>query len=85
MTIEDKARFLDACPQLLDDIQAIDPALGRDPQRDWACIGELLRKRKSRWKAPEQKLFRSVFTQKDPEAEPVAKGGRDEGYEPAPG
>ena len=38
--------------------------------------------RKSRWKATEQKLFRSVFTQKDPEAEPVAKGGRDEGYEP---
>src|SRR5262245_50244904 len=48
----------------------------------WACIEELLRKRESRWKAPEQKLFRSVFTQKDPEAESVARGGRDEGYEP---
>ena len=86
MTVEDKARFLDACPHLLDDVQAIDKALGREPQRDWnavwACIEELLRKRKSRWKAPEQKLFRSVFTQKDPEAEPVARGGRDEGYEP---
>ena len=34
------------------------------------------------WKATEQKLCRSVFTQKDPAAEPVAKGGRDEGYEP---
>ena len=76
MTLEDKARFLDACPHLLDDVQAIDKALGREPQRDWnavwACIEELLRKRKSRWKAPEQKLFRSVFTQKDPEAEPVS-------------
>jgi len=86
MTVEDKARFLDACPHLLDDVQAIDKALGREPQRDWnavwAHIGELLRTRKSRWKAPEQKLFRSVFTQKDPEAEPVATGGHDESYEP---
>jgi type I restriction enzyme M protein len=86
MTIEDKARFLDACPHLLDDVQAIDKVLGREPQRDWnavwAHIEELLRTRKSRWKAPEQKLFRSVFTQKDPEAEPVARDGRNEGYEP---
>jgi type I restriction enzyme M protein len=86
MIVEDKARFLDACPHLLDDVQAIDKALGREPQCDWnavwACIEALLRTRKSRWKAPEQKLFRSVFTQKDPEAEPVARGGRDEGYEP---
>ena len=28
MTVEDKARFLDACPHLLDDVQAIDKALG---------------------------------------------------------
>jgi type I restriction enzyme M protein len=86
MTIEDKARFLDACPHLLDDVQAIDKALGREPQRDWNAvwgyIEELLRKRKSRWKAPEQKLFRSVFTQKDSKAKPVVRGGRDEGYEP---
>lgn len=85
MTVEDKARFLDACPHLLDDIQAIDKALGREPQRDWnaawARIEDLLRKRKSRWKTPEQKLFRSVFTQKDAGGEAVTKGGRDEGYE----
>jgi len=88
MTVEDKARFLDACPHLLDDVQAIDKALGREPRRDWNTvwrrIEHLLYERKSRWKAAEQKLFRSVFTQKDPEAEPVAKGGRDEGYEPDP-
>jgi type I restriction enzyme M protein len=75
MTVEDKARFLDACPHLLDDVQAIDNALGREPQHDWnavwARIEEVLHGRKSRWKAPEQKLFRSVFTHKDPEAEPV--------------
>ena len=87
MTVEDKARFLDACPHLLDDVQAIDKVLGREPQRDWNTIWEhiadLLHERQSRWKATEKKLFRSVFTQKDPEAEPVAKGG-DDGYEPDP-
>ena len=86
MTIEDKARFLDACPHLLDDVQAIDKALGREPERDWnavwLCIKDLLHSRKSRWKAAEQRLFRSVFTQKDPEAEPVSKGGSGGGYEP---
>jgi type I restriction enzyme M protein len=86
MTTEDKARFLDACPHLLDDVQAIDQALGRESQRNWDAvwmqIEELLHKRKSRWKAQEQKLFRNVFAQKDPQAESVAKAGRDEGYEP---
>ena len=86
MTSEDKARFLDACPHLLDDVQAIDKAIGREPQRDWnpvwTRIEDLLDKRESRWKKSEQVLFRSVFTQKDPEAKPVTKSNRDEGYEP---
>ena len=86
MTIEDKARFLDACPHLLGDVQAIDKELGREPKSDWSAvwshIRELLHSRGSRWRVPEQKLFRSVFTEKDPEAEPVAKEGRDGGYEP---
>jgi len=85
MAVEDKSRFLDACPHLLDDVQAIDKTLGREPRRDWnavwARIEELLDERESRWKAPEQKLFRSVFTRKDSEAEPVQKGGRDRGYD----
>ncbi len=86
MTVEDKARFLDACPHLLDDVQAVDKALGREPMRDWNAvwsrIEDLLHARRSHWKVIEKKLFRSVFTQKDPEAEPVARGGRDDGYEP---
>ena len=89
MTPDDKARFLDACPHLLDDVQAIDKALGREPQRDWNTvrrrIEDMLRSRQSRWKAAERKLFRSVFTQQDPEAEPIARGGRDGGYEPDAG
>lgn len=86
MTVEDKARFLDACPHLLDDVQAIDEELGREPQLDWNAIWsrieKLLHKRKSSWKVPEKKLFRNVFTQKDPEAEPVCLNGNDKGYEP---
>jgi type I restriction enzyme M protein len=86
MTTENKAQFLDACPHLSDDLKAIDKALGREPLLDWntvwAQIEDLLHERKSRWKAPEQKFFRSVFTQKDPEAEPVFKSSNDEAYEP---
>jgi type I restriction enzyme M protein len=78
MTVEDKARFLDAAPHLLDDVQAIDKALGREPRSDWnevwAKIEKLLKKSGSRWKASEEKLFRSVFTTKVPDAAHVKKG-----------
>ena len=86
MTLDGKARFLDACPHLLDDVQAIDRVLGRDPNNAWNTvwrrISALLQSRNSRWKAHEKKIFRSVFTQKDPNAEPVARLGRASGYEP---
>ena len=86
MTIEDKSRFLDACPYLLDDVQAIDKTLGREPSYDWNAtwesIADLLRARQSRWKKVEQNLFRDVFTEKDPQAERVRKDGRENGYEP---
>ena len=88
MTMEDKARFLDACPHLLDDVQAIDQTLGREPRLDWPAtwneIEALLKNRGSRWKATEQKLFRSVFTQRDAKAEPVPAAGRGAGFEAAP-
>ena len=86
MTLEDKARFLDACPHLLDDMQAIDKVLGREPKNDWNAvwsrIGEVLHSRESRWKATEQKLFRSVFTQKDPKAAAVTRSGDNDGDDP---
>ncbi len=88
MTAEARARFLEACPCLLDDVQAIEASLGPEPRRNWAAVWDrtqdLLHERKSRWKAPEQKLFRIVFTQRDPEAEPIAKSGNGVGYEPDP-
>ena len=86
MTINEKSRFLDACPHLLDDVEAIDKTMGREPLRDWNAasrrIEHTLRARGSNWKATERNLFHSVFTQKDPEAEPVSKKGRNGGYEP---
>lgn len=85
MTVEDKARFLDACPHLLDDVQAIDMEVDREPMNDWnavyALILDLLHKRRSSWKKVELKLFRDVFTQKDPEAAPVKKE-KEAGFEP---
>ena len=96
MRPDNKPTFLAEYPLLRDDVQAIDKALGREPQRDWNAvwsrIADLLHERGAGWKKSEKALFRSVFTQKDPEAEPVAKGGRlpavakakagDEGFEP---
>ena len=84
MTLDDKARFLDAYPLLLDDVQAIDKGVGREPQRDWNAVWRdvqgILRDRSSRWKKTEQRAFREVFTEVDPNAEPVVNGGV--GYEP---
>jgi len=88
MTPGDKARFLDACPHLRDDVEAIGQALAPQPQRKWNAvwsrIEDVLHDRVSRWKTTEKKLFRSLFTQKDPDAEPVAAEGRDSGFEPDP-
>ena len=87
MTVDDKARFLDACPDLLDDVQAIDNVLGREPKNDWNAawesISELLRGRGSRWTQKERKLFRDVFTVTDSEAVPVLRDANE--FEPDPG
>jgi type I restriction enzyme M protein len=88
MTTEDKARFLDAFPELLDDVQAIDAALGREPMADWnaawARIQDLLHERRSKWKKAEQKRFRDVLTRKNPEATPVQSDDGAGCYEPDP-
>jgi len=88
MNAEDKARFLDAYPDRLDDVQAIDKAFGREPSTDWnsvwAHIEGLLSKRGARWKAAEQRLFRNVFTHTDPDAEAVIKPGTATDYEADP-
>ena len=37
MTLDGKELFLDVCPELLDDVLAIDDALGREPMDDWSA------------------------------------------------
>ncbi|MGL4497535.1 MAG: HsdM family class I SAM-dependent methyltransferase, partial [Planktothrix sp.] len=75
MDVDRKSRFLDGVPHLLYDVQAIDQQLGREPRLDWneveQLIKDLLKQRSSQWKKAEHKLFRDVFTERDPEAEPV--------------
>ncbi len=98
MNIERKSNFLDACPHLLDDVQAIDRQLGRESRSDWSefdlLMTDLLKQRASKWKKHEHKRFRDVFTERDPEAERVIlkerKAGRDPnarvwGWFPVPG
>jgi len=86
MTLEDKARFLNAYPALLDDIQAIDTKLGREVMLDWnkvdKGIKDILKKNESKWRNTEYKLFRDVFTKTNPKAEKVKKGKSE--YEPDP-
>lgn len=83
MDVERKARFLDAFPHLLDDVQAIDHELGRTPREDWNVFTDLMadlikRRGSKRWTAQENREFRKVFTdaQVDPQIQPVVKERR---------
>jgi type I restriction enzyme M protein len=70
-----KARFLDAFPGLLDDLNAIDSSFGRDHSLDWNRVLKnleaLLRTRGTKWTAAQKKVFRDVFCDSDPTAEVV--------------
>ena len=85
MTLEGKELFLDVCPELIDDVLAIDDTLGREPMDDWSVvrlrIAQILRNRSSSWKRPQKRLFREAFTATDPLAKPV-RNGRGDGFEP---
>ena len=77
MSLERKEQFLELCPDLLHDVQAIDKELGREPSSDWNVIWKqvqkLLKNRKSKWRAPQIKTFRAIFSEVDKDAEPVIK------------
>lgn len=72
---EKKSEFLNAYPHLLDDIQAIDEKFGREEYLDWnqvwRDVKKIIKKNDSKWKSPEQKMFRNVFTERNAEAFPV--------------
>jgi type I restriction enzyme M protein len=90
ISLERKERFLDACPDLLNDLQAIDKTLGRDACQDWNAIWKqvqaLLKARESKWRAPQAKAFREAFTDVNPKAEAVIvrKSGAHIWYEADP-
>ncbi|MEH2383849.1 MAG: class I SAM-dependent DNA methyltransferase [Nostoc sp.] len=86
MDVERKSRFLDAVPHLLDDVQAIDRELGREPRSNWSefekLMNALIKQRGSKWKKMENKLFRDVFTERNVEAEGVILKERKATNEP---
>lgn len=90
VTLERKEQFLEGCPHLLDDIQAIDNALGREERTDWnkvwVEVQTVLKKSGYSWKGSEQKFFRDVFSETCQQAEPVlaTKKGSTAKYEADP-
>lgn len=88
MSIERKSNFLDAYPHLLDDVQAIDHKLGREPRDNWNefdhLMADLLKQRSSKWKQPELKTFRDVFTdvEVNQKIEPVILKRRKASHDP---
>ena len=79
ITDEAKETFLDACPELLDAVLAIEEAFGNEPHLDWNQAWQQIQaivRDHGGWAkggkgTAQKKLFREVFTETDPEAEPV--------------
>jgi type I restriction enzyme M protein len=80
ITDEGKESFLDACPEFLDAMQAMEQELGSEPYDDWnqawAEVQRIAKDADATWTVANKKLFRQSFTTIDPEAQPViAKQG----------
>lgn len=75
ITNEAKEQFLDAVPDFLDAVQAMEIELGNEPSDDWnAAWAEVQRVAEENdvwWTAANRKLFRQCFTTVDPDAQPV--------------
>ena len=82
ITEEAKERFLDTCPELYDAILAIENTVGVEPYDNWNDIWDTIQNIVKELPAEEgwikgakgtaqKKLFREVFTEIDPDAEPV--------------
>jgi type I restriction enzyme M protein len=75
ITTEAKEQFLDACPEFLDVVQALEAELGTDPLNDWNEAWEAVQRITGeydvKWTAANRKLFRQCFTTIDPAAQPV--------------
>ena len=83
MTTEKKERYLDACPELLDAVLAVEEELGNEPyfnwNQTWIEVQNIIRSlpdnlegwAKGAKGMAQKKLFREVFTEVDPEAMPI--------------
>lgn len=83
ITEEARERFLDACPELFDALQAVQDALGTEPLLDWnqawnavQQVFKSLPEAVEGWAkgakgTAQKKIFRDCFTVVDPEAAPV--------------
>ena len=81
ITGEAKESFLDAFPQFLDVVQAMESELGTDSHEDWnevwQTVQHIAKGQDIKWTAAARKLFRQCFATVDPEAQPViAKRGK---------
>lgn len=83
ITPEAKDRFLQACPELLDALQAVQDKLGTEPSLDWnkawdkvQAVFKHLPEDVDGWSqgakgTAQKKIFRDCFTKSDPAAAPV--------------
>jgi len=75
ITPEATESFLDAYPQFLDTVRAMESELGTEPHLDWNEVWmtaqEIAKNEEMKWNSASKKLFRGCYTTTDPGAEPV--------------
>ncbi len=75
ITTEAKEQFLDAFPEFLDTVEAMETELGGDPYDDWNEVWETVQRcaeeQEAKWTAASKKLFRQCFAVVHPDAQPV--------------
>lgn len=75
ITPEATESFLDAYPQFLDTVRAMESELGTEPHLDWnkvwETVQEVAENEKMKWTSASKKLFRGCYTTVDPDADPV--------------
>jgi len=77
ITQKRKEQFLDTCPHLLDFIQAVETEVGTGSFDDWnevwEQVQEVAKETETKWTPREKKFVRDVFTERNPDCEPVIK------------
>lgn len=74
-TEEASQKFLNACPEFVIAMQAVEEAFGSDPHDDWNVtwpeIQRIVEGTNTEWSTVAKKLFRQAFTKTEPIAKPV--------------